>query len=88
MVGDEDIEASKMLDGCCDQGAGRIWAVEVAGDGVTVGSPAFLGQSFSLLASFLIAEDYFCARGGEHADRGRADAAGAAGDQGYFVGEG
>src|SRR5580700_10085633 len=87
VIGDEDVEASEMLDRLPHQSPSRFSTRQVAGNGVAVGLTAFLGESFGLFAGFLIAENDFRAGCGEEANCGGADTAGASGDESYFVGE-
>src|SRR5580698_10759792 len=54
VIGDEDVEASEMLDCRSDENAGGVWAVQVARDRVAVGGAAFLDQGFSLRTRVLI----------------------------------
>jgi hypothetical protein len=87
VIGNENVEASEVLDRIGDQGASGIRPVEAAGDGTAVRLAAFFRQSIGLRLRLLVAEYDLRTRCGEHTNRSCSDAAGATCDQSYFAGE-
>ena len=81
VIRDEYVDPSEMLDCLCDQGAGGLRTVQIAGDRVTGLGARFFGQCFSLIARAAIAESNLCTGGGEHAHSSGADSARSAGDE-------
>jgi hypothetical protein len=75
VVGNENVEASEVLDRIGNQSASGIRPVEAAGDGTAARLAAFFRQSIGLRLRLLVAENDLRARCGEHANRGCADAA-------------
>jgi hypothetical protein len=76
-----------MFDSLGDQGSGGFGPIELAGDGMADGRTAFFCQSFSLRARGPVTERHFGACRSEHSDRGRANAARAAGNQSHLARE-
>ena len=89
MVDDKAVDAAEGLDGGGDERLAVFRGVEVVLDGEGLGwASAGCGQFVGLGGGGLIAEGYFGSGLMEEADGCGSDAAGASGDEGYFVVEG
>src|SRR5580704_10614280 len=85
MVGDENVESTKMFDRLGHECAGSLWIFQVRGDGMADGCAALLGHGLCLGTGAAITERYLGACGSEHSNRSSADAARTTRDQSNFA---
>jgi hypothetical protein len=86
VVQDGAVESTEGGYGCSDEGLAIFGGGERLLDGAAeVGAAAFGDEFFCLLRGGEVAEDHLCAGLAEEANGGRADSAGASGDEGNFT---
>jgi len=89
VVGDENVDAAEVIDGAADEGPAVFRGRKILGEGYALGwAAAFGDELFGSGLSGTVVEGDASSSLAEEADRGRADATGASGDEGDFVFEG
>src|SRR5215467_4459042 len=87
MIGNKNVEAAELSDGCLYQSGSGGGTLEVTGHCGTILRAALLDESLRSVLGFFIVEEDARARLHKHAYGSRADSARAAGNQRHFPGQ-